>query len=410
VKFYLSFFALLCCFVIPSSAQSGCTDPQATNYNAAASQNDGSCLYPETSYTLTQVADLPDQLAESSGLVYMEQGLYTHTDGGNPNEIYLLDTLTGEIVETLLVVGQNEDWEDMAESETHIFLGDFGNNPGNRTNLRIYKIAKAELGNTIINTQAINFFYTDQSDFSENQNNHNYDCEAFFYHNDSLHLFTKNWDDNQTRHYAIPAQPGLHAASPLATFDVDGLITSADISDNGTAILLGYTEVGLNFMWLLFDYQSTSFFSGNKRRIELGSGLVNSQTEAIAFKDHFSGYISSEQFDLGPIELPPKLLKFNIAGWIPDMMVNTTQLLAIENVQVFPNPFHNSLTISLSENWPSTETEIRLLNMNGKLLLTKKENNYGAELILTNMERFPKGMYVLQLFSEGRFGQAKVVR
>jgi Secretion system C-terminal sorting domain len=340
----------------------------------------------------------------------MEQGLYTHTDAGNPNEIYLLDSLTGAIVETILVVGQNDDWEDMAESETHIFLGDFGNNPGNRTNLRIFKIAKAELSNAVVNAQAINFFYTDQTDFSENQNNHDYDCEAFFYHNDSLHLFTKNWDDNQTRHYAIPAQAGLHAASPLATLDVDGLVTGADISDNGTVILLGYTEVGLNFMWLLFDYQGSSFFSGNKRRIELGSGLVNSQTEAIAFKDNFNGYISSEQFNLGPVELPPKLLKFNIAEWIPGVMVNMTQLHAIEEVQVFPNPFNNTITIALSENWPDSETEIRLLDMNGKLLLMKKENSYGSNLTLTDMEHFPKGVYVLQLFSEGRLGQAKVVR
>ncbi len=406
ISTFLFFFGSL-------QAQLGCTDSQATNYDAAATINDGSCLYPVTAYTLGQIAELPDELIENSGLVHLPEGLYTQNDAGNPNEIYRIDPLDGSIQQTLLVIGTNTDWEDMAQSETHIYLGDFGNNDGDRTDLRIYKIDKGELGNNVLNAQPINFSFADQIDFSENNNNHDYDCEAFFFHDDSLHLFTKNWSDNQTRHYAIPAEPGFHNVLPKFTFNVDGLITSADISEEGTIVLLGYTEVGLNFMWLLYDYTDNFFFSGNKRRIELGSGLVNSQTEAITFKDNESGYISSEQFDLGSVELPPRLMSFNIDQWVNWPMVSTiiTPLLAgTGTIKAFPNPFSDELTLKISKNWSKSEMELRLFDINGKLLLSQEFMPSESELILKGLNDFASGMYTIQVISKEHFWQGKVVK
>lgn len=395
-------------------AQSGCTDLQAINYDASATLNDGSCLYAETNYMLEQITELPDQLIENSGLIYLPEGLYTLNDAGNANEIYKIDSVDGSVLQTLLVIGENKDWEDMAESETHIFLGDFGNNDGDRTDLRIYKIDKTELGNNVLNAQPINFSFADQIDFSENNNNHDFDCEAFFFHDDSLHLFSKNWVDNQTRHYAIPADPGFHAALPEFTFDVNGLITSADINEEGTVVLLGYTEVGLNFMWLLYDYKNNSFFSGNKRRIELGSGLVNSQTEAVTFKDNNNGYISSEQFDLGTLELPPRLMSFTIDQWVTwPVMVSVAEapLLAAE-IKPFPNPFSQELNLSLSENWPKSETELRLFDVNGQLLLSRAYNLSSAteQLTLDGLKFLAPGVYVIQAISHNHFWQGKVAK
>ncbi|MEJ7666684.1 MAG: hypothetical protein WKG07_47795 [Hymenobacter sp.] len=36
----------------PAWAQGGCPDPQATNYDPAATRNDGSCQYPVTGAAL----------------------------------------------------------------------------------------------------------------------------------------------------------------------------------------------------------------------------------------------------------------------------------------------------------------------------------------------------------------------
>ncbi|HHM20593.1 MAG TPA: T9SS C-terminal target domain-containing protein, partial [Bacteroidetes bacterium] len=292
--------------------QPGCTDPLAINYDPSATENDGSCLYPPTTYQPAEIATLA--LTECSGLIYFDDHLWTLLDSGNPDNIYELDTLTGAVIQTQAIPNaDNKDWEDFAQDAEHIYIGDFGNNGGDRTDLRIYKIKKTDLLAGNPDPQLIEFVFSDQTDFTPAHNANNYDCEAFFFRDDSLHLFSKNWLDFKTRHYVLPAQPGSHTAQLRDSLFVQGQITSADISENGTVLLLGYnTSTSETFLWLLFDFDGNRFFSGNKRRISLGSALTTSQVEGIAFSDTHRGYICSERFSV----LPPKLLMFDIAPYI----------------------------------------------------------------------------------------------
>src|SRR5687767_12344803 len=69
-------------------AQAGCTDPNASNFNASATSNDGSCLYPVTALALTNPKDFPPLLNEGSALVYTDGNLWTLNDGTNPAAIY----------------------------------------------------------------------------------------------------------------------------------------------------------------------------------------------------------------------------------------------------------------------------------------------------------------------------------
>ncbi len=406
--------SLLCFFLVMASAlsgkcQPGCTDPQATNYDPSATSNDGSCTYAETNYTLSQITELPQIIVENSGLVMTTHGLFTHNDAGNPNEIYRIDSINGAVLQTLLVVGDNEDWEDFAESETHIFIGDFGNNDGNRTDLRIYKIDKSELGNNIVNAQPINFTYADQIDFSENHNNHDYDCEAFFYHDDSLHLFTKNWVDNQTRHYVIPAEPGFWSAPVRHSFNAQGLLTSADINSQGTILLLGYTPAGFNYMWLLFDYPGNEFFQGNKRKIMLGTALTNSQTEGLAFKDLHTGYISSEQFDLGSTELPPKLLGFNIEQWVENP-VSDREPATFQPLNIYPNPFSSHVTIRFPERWTTGACVVQLFDAKGHRLWSQNITKPVDTLVLDQFPGLASGVYSIQVTGDGFHFREKLVK
>ena len=234
------FLSFIMCFILgfPLNGQEGCTDPQAINFDGMAIDNDGSCIYGATQFQMEQRATLPDLLEESSGAAFIDGQLWTHNDGGNPNEIYRIDTLTGEILQTVLVGNlENEDWEDMAQNDTHLFIGDFGNNLGNRMDLGIGRIDRNDLGNLIVSAEFINFSFSDQTDFTERLNDNDYDCEAFFYYQDSLHLFTKNWVDEQTRHYTLPATPGTHVAQLRETFDVQGLIAGAAIDEASGTIL-----------------------------------------------------------------------------------------------------------------------------------------------------------------------------
>ena len=353
------------------TAQMGCTDSQAMNYDATATTNNGSCEYATTNYSLQEIAILTTPILETSGLAFFDNQLWTHNDAGNEDKIYQIDTMTGAILNTVIIANsENTDWEDLAEDDTHIYIGDFGNNAGNRMDLKIYKCLKSQLASGIATAEVIEFSYEDQTDFTVNNNNNNYDCEAFFFYNDSLHLFSKNWVDQQTRHYVIPSQPGTYVADLRESMDAQGLITGADISDDGVVAFISYnTSSGKNAMWLCFDFQGSDFFSGNKRKISLGLALNNSQTEAIVFRENGYGYVSSEQF----ASLEAKLLSFESAQWTEEVMTDLEDL-KLENTpfEIFPNPVSENVNILFKK---EGEYQISLIDVNGRVL--KKEKYVG---------------------------------
>lgn len=374
------------------SAQPGCIDPQATNFDANATENDGSCLYPMTSYDLTEIIELPETLKECSGVELINSGLWIHNDGGNPNQIFRIDSLNGTILQTIVIDQENVDWEGFAENEDYLFLGDFGNNPGNRTDLKILRINKNDLSNDTVDVQLIEFEYNDQVDFSENNNNHNFDCEAFIFFNGQLHLFSKNWADNQTKHYALSAEPGIQTAQLKETFNVNGLITGADISEENEVVLLGYTEFGFNFMWLLFDFEGDNFFSGNKRFISFGTALTNSQTEGITFRGNGYGYIVSEEFKVNDqITLPQKMLSFSISQWINEL-TPILEIFAQKSVTVYPNPFQNYFEL---ENQQKISVNWRLYDGIGRIV---KEGKTASLKTKIDTSTLPSGFYNLQFF------------
>ena len=268
-------------------AQAGCTDPLASNFNVGATVNDGSCIYQPTSLTPVIKTPLSLVLNETSGLVMANGALWTHNDSEGAPKVYQIDTLSGQILQTVTLGGVTAvDWEDMAFDGTYLYVGDFGNNAnGNRDDLIIYKFPLSAIpagANAFVPASAvewIQFSYEDQVDFmSQGSNNTRFDCEAMIVRNGQIHLFTKNWLDNNTAHYTLPAKEGIYEAKKTETFFSDGLITGADISQSGVIVLLGYRlSSGQCFMWLLFDYPADTFFSGNKRRIELGTVLLAGQ-------------------------------------------------------------------------------------------------------------------------------------
>ena len=81
---------------------------------------------------------LPGSLNESSGAIFFNNRLITHNDSGGEAKLYELDTISGIIErEVTILNATNVDWEDITQDETSIYIGDFGNNNGNRTDLKI---------------------------------------------------------------------------------------------------------------------------------------------------------------------------------------------------------------------------------------------------------------------------------
>ena len=398
-------------FFLMSYGQPGCTDPQASNYTATATSNDGSCLYPATAYNLVELTTLPDAIIETSGLAFFNNTLWTHNDGGNPDKIYRIDSLNGNVLqEVIIATADNIDWEDMAENDTHIFVGDFGNNPGNRMNLAIHRIEKSALSANIVNSEVINFSYSDQSSFPNLPNNNNFDCEAFIIHNEVIHLFSKNWVNEKTRHYILPNTPGTHVAEFQSEFDVQGLITSAAIDDEGHVVLTGYTTGGITFMWLLFDFEGNDVFSGNKRYFSLGSAINTSQVEGVCFKSKGYGYISSEKFST----LEPKLFSFDINAYLNNTIISTSEITSNIGVKLTPNPFKNELTLQFSSSLLTTNfsnLRIAIYNTVGNIVLEKQvsKGEISTELII-DMQQFSAGYYFVNVSGDGFSFSEKIVK
>lgn len=295
----ITLLLFLCLPLILFSQKEGCTDPDAINFDPQAELNDGSCLFKvKPLKPKIAINNLPTLINETSGLIYWDGYFWTHNDSGGENAIYKIDTLTGNILQTItLKDAVNIDWEDIAQDEKYIYIGDFGNNLGSRKDLRIYKISKKDIpqnADTTVKVEVINFAYGDQIDFSERNLANDHDCEALICYGDSLYLFSKNWSNLYCRLYALPKQPGSYYIYPIDDFNTDGLITGATINiETKILTLCGYKNYR-PFLWVLDTYWRNDFFGGNKRKFSLPDMLAV-QTEGISYGNNGKYFLSAEK-------------------------------------------------------------------------------------------------------------------
>jgi hypothetical protein len=248
---------------------------------------------------LSMMAELNVKMKETSGLALLENVLITHNDKGRSNELMLVNPENGTLIQSIAISNiQNNDWEDVAKNEEFLFIGDVGNNEGERKNLTIHLVPLKTLNKNNTVTQSvgsINFFYPDQKEFDVSKK-HNFDCEAILYYNNQLYLFTKNRLDDKTNLYVLPSTPGNYEAKYVASFEVGGRITGADISKDGKKIaLIGYNKKTDCFLWTFESFLDNNFFKGQSKKYTLGPYKQLGQMEGIAFKDNSLVFISSEE-------------------------------------------------------------------------------------------------------------------
>jgi hypothetical protein len=337
---------LIGCLPLDLFAQNGCTDPAANNFDPDAVYNDGSCQYAQLWAKPVIKASL-SHVRETSGLVYTDGKLWTFGDSGNPPDIFSVDTTTGNTLQTVNISNYpNTDWEDIAADSDYLYIADLGNNEGNRTDLKILKVAKHDIGNgTVVGAtaQAIFVSFTDQTSFVVDDNT-NFDCEAIISKGDSLYLFTKDHGDFRTRVYAVSKTPGTYRLSPYTSFNVNGKITGADFNPaTGEIALIGYMSSKFNsFLWLLNDFRGSMFFSGNKRRVEIGNSTTSWQTEGITYTGAVRFFISCETTSAVAASLYT-LDKKDISS---SLSTRVQDMVAEGNLRCFPNPASGQVTIS----------------------------------------------------------------
>jgi len=247
---------------------------------------------------LTHIADLPIDLNEVSGIAQDKTNhvIWMINDSGNKPILYGLDR-NGSIIKTFKVKAKNRDWEDLTmDALGNLYIGDFGNNDNDSKNLAILKIKAKDLASDKkkITPEIISFSYPNQDKFPPKKSKRHFDCEAFFYFDNHLYLFTKSRSPKQsgkTNLYRLPTKKGTYTAEFLNTFNTceeDGCwITSADINNNGDKLAL----LAENSVFVFSELSTKDFFSSNVKRYPFD---YSSQKESVAFKNDTILYIADE--------------------------------------------------------------------------------------------------------------------
>ncbi len=345
---------------------------------------------------------LPDEVKETSGLLFFNGKIITHNDSENAANLYELDSVNGNILRTITINNvTNTDWEDITQDENYIYIADIGNNNGNRTDLKILKILKSDyLNSDVINAEIIAFSYEDQTDFSNRPNANNFDAEALISVDDSLFIFTKNWVDYKTNVYKIPKTKGTYSAEKVSTANVEGAITGATFSNN--SIMLCGSNVNFVPFLIFIPYNSSlsdNVFNDGFSKYNLTTEMdLFSQVEAITFFDDGKLYLSREKVNQFGINLSPKLYEFQ------DDRTKTLSTIKSNFIEfkIAPNPA--SEYISIQSN--AQITSIEIFNTLGKKVFTTITQNNKIDI-----SKYSKGIYIIKAtFTNNKVLIKKVIK
>lgn len=229
-----------------------------------------------------EIANLPNELAESSALIFIGEQFYTLNDSGNQPIVYILG-MNGEIQHECLISNtENFDWEAMAYDGSDLFIGDIGNNNNNRKNLRILKVNKDSVRlNSSVKAQIINFSYQGQNEYPPSKSQLYFDAEAMVSKNDSLFIFTKNRTepfDGISRVYYIPLTTNekvearyLYDLKLNPTNWMEESITDAHLCDDNLFILT-YAKIYW-FVWAGSDFSLQESYDFNNYTQKEGLSL-----------------------------------------------------------------------------------------------------------------------------------------
>lgn len=401
-NYFLLFISIVSMLHLSAQDIEGCTDPQANNYNPAATINDGSCTYNPSIYKPGFRFLLPNEVDETSGLIFYADGFWTHNDSGGEATIYKLDTVTGQVIQRITLAGiNNRDWEDLAQDEEYIYVGDFGNNAGNTANLAIYILEKSAIpssGDATISAEKIQYSYPDFPGKIDKRRDNNFDCEAMIATETSLYLFSKNRGDNKSKLYQLPKVAGNYIADLLMTFNSSGLVTGADLNpNNNELILVGYTNNDwIPFLWVMFDFEDEDFFSGNKRRIDM-LNMTATQTEAICYTHGKTGILTSESNPL----FVQSLFDFSTSKWtdsetssIPEDQSTTFDF------SISPNPIHKQKLKLIFGRLPEDYYQIVIYDSMGRMIQTEdykvKRHENGSKMTI-KIPGLKSGVYFVRV-------------
>ncbi|WP_296316700.1 T9SS type A sorting domain-containing protein [Winogradskyella sp. UBA3174] len=298
---------------------------------------------------------------ETSGLLFINNTLITHNDSGTTNQLFDVSITTGNVTRTVTITNAtNIDWEDLTQDGTYIYIGDFGNFEGDRTDLKIYRILISDYFNsTSITAEVINYTYNDQTDFSTNPFVTNFDAEALLYFNNQLYIFSKNWIDGRTNIYELSKEPGTQTATLIDNFDSQGLITSGSYNTIANEILLCGYDLNGAFIVQLDTFSSGLFSNGTitKTAVTVPANS-SSQIEAVIPINATEYYISGEENGSDT----QALYSFNVSTL-------NIQQEDEASFSFYPNPANNTIILS------HTNCKTEFYTITGQLVKTSTDKH-----------------------------------
>lgn len=241
-----------------------------------------SCIPPGN---LTPLYSLPNDLKEVSAAEIFEGStiVWMIEDQGNAAKVYGFDLTQKHPLKIITVENaKNDDWEDLASDlDGNLYIGDFGNNSKKRKEFTIYKLTNIENIQNTVEAKVIS--YTVPKSMEKE------DFESFFLYQGHFYIFSK--DDKKGTVIKVPNRMGNTEATIVSEFNLKGkdeAITSADISNDGTEIIL----LNHDKLWKLSNFKGDDFFSGTVEKLPFEN---NTQKEGLCYLTNNTVIITDER-------------------------------------------------------------------------------------------------------------------
>jgi hypothetical protein len=179
-------------------------------------------------------------------------------------------------------------------------------------------------------------------------------------------------------------------------FNVNGLITgSVYLEEKRIIVLSGYSERLKPFIFLLYDFNGSDFFSGNKRKIDVL--LPYHQIEGITTTNGIKYFITNEYFSMTPfIKTTQKIHLLDLSPFLGDYLnLPVPHPDAENNFIISPVPAREFVTIkSLTDLLPA---DYILINLSGQIVKTGTLNSENSTV---NISGLNSGIYFIRIGEE----------
>ncbi|TXH98086.1 MAG: hypothetical protein E6Q75_02685 [Rheinheimera sp.] len=250
---------------------------------------------------------LSPEIAETSGLACLADGsFFTVNDSGNPATLFQLDK-SGRVIGRTATTGVNQDWEALAIHQGQLWIGDIGNNSGQRSTIELYHapLPAKPFENLTLSKIILRYPHPPMGLPSHFQ--HELDAEALVSTGEQLLLFTKNWVGLQSAVYLVDTSQTNTVLKQIGeTSALPGLITDAAYSfKHNVFVIVGYGNFRLNPLSFMFSGEFAPFLAVLDRDYRLIKSVPipsGGQLEALCIDNEQNIWLSQEKSSRQPAQ------------------------------------------------------------------------------------------------------------